>query len=187
MSPNIRVDSDVYMALQKRATAFVDTPNSVLRRLLNLDAELQASDELSQKVPNSVAPAGRSKRKKSRGSRRTRGATRPSEPRLPAGALLPEDEYKMPLLTTLAERGGSAAVREVIEAVGKKLAEKLTATDKQKTSSGAIRWENRLQFVRLKLVEEGLLVKGSPRGIWALSDKGRAHLNGQVRVQASRT
>ncbi len=36
MSPTIRVDDEVFEALQSRATAFVDTPNDVLRRLLEL-------------------------------------------------------------------------------------------------------------------------------------------------------
>lgn len=36
MSPTIRIDDDVFKALQRRATAFVDTPNDVLRRLLKL-------------------------------------------------------------------------------------------------------------------------------------------------------
>jgi hypothetical protein len=33
----IRIDPEVWFELQKRATPFVDTPNDVLRRLLNLD------------------------------------------------------------------------------------------------------------------------------------------------------
>lgn len=36
MSPTIRVDDEVYEELQKRATPFVDTPNSTLRRVLGL-------------------------------------------------------------------------------------------------------------------------------------------------------
>ncbi|MGW5215418.1 restriction system modified-DNA reader domain-containing protein [Streptomyces sp. NPDC004051] len=36
MSPTIRVDSEVYEELQKRAKPFVDTPNSTLRRVLGL-------------------------------------------------------------------------------------------------------------------------------------------------------
>ncbi|WP_137233866.1 DUF4357 domain-containing protein [Streptomyces sp. BPSDS2] len=36
MSRTIRVDDDVFAALQKRAEPFTDTPNSVLRRLLGL-------------------------------------------------------------------------------------------------------------------------------------------------------
>ena len=39
MAPTIRVDDDVFAALQERAQPFVDTPNSVLRRLLDLDGK----------------------------------------------------------------------------------------------------------------------------------------------------
>lgn len=37
MSRTIRVDDEVYTQLQSRAEPFVDTPNSVLRRLLGLE------------------------------------------------------------------------------------------------------------------------------------------------------
>jgi len=39
MTPTIRVDDDVFSALQKRAKPFVDTPNSVLRQLLGLNGK----------------------------------------------------------------------------------------------------------------------------------------------------
>jgi hypothetical protein len=38
MTPTIRVDEDVYERLQREAKPFVDTPNSVLRRLLGLES-----------------------------------------------------------------------------------------------------------------------------------------------------
>ena len=39
MMPTIRIDDDVLKALQKRATPFVDSPNSVIRRILGLDRQ----------------------------------------------------------------------------------------------------------------------------------------------------
>ena len=36
MTPTIRVDDEVYALLQQRGEAFVDTPNTVLRRILGL-------------------------------------------------------------------------------------------------------------------------------------------------------
>ena len=36
MTPTIRVDDEVYVLLQERGEAFVDTPNTVLRRILGL-------------------------------------------------------------------------------------------------------------------------------------------------------
>lgn len=60
MKRKIEVDGAVFEALQQRAAPFVDTPNSVLRRLLSLDSEntaaapaTQLSDE--QSPPPSVA------------------------------------------------------------------------------------------------------------------------------------
>ncbi len=180
MSPNIRVDADVYKALQKIATPFVDTPNNVLRRILNLDPDAALTNEESLKISDGKRSSKPVKRNGRKPARVAKGRTRKAASRAPAGILLPEDEYMMPLLSVLAERGGSAPIRQVIEAVGKKLDGRLTPMDREKTSTGSIRWQNRLQFVRLKLVEEGLLAKGSPRGVWVLTDDGRARLNGRV-------
>lgn len=36
MSPNVRIDDEVFRALQAHAEPLVDTPNSVLRRVLGL-------------------------------------------------------------------------------------------------------------------------------------------------------
>ena len=39
MSKVIRIDDEVYAALDKRAQGLKDTPNKILRRLLKLDAK----------------------------------------------------------------------------------------------------------------------------------------------------
>ena len=39
--------------------------------------------------------------------------------------------------------------------------------------SGLLRWKNRVQFVRLKLVQAGQVTKGSPRGVWEITSAGR--------------
>jgi hypothetical protein len=39
--PTIRIDKKVFEALQKQAEPFVDTPNSVLRRLLELESTVR--------------------------------------------------------------------------------------------------------------------------------------------------
>lgn len=168
MAPNIRVDDDVYDLLKAHAEAFVDTPNSVLRKLLGLNPpeQIKPPDRATTAVTKS-RPAGRARRSRSQG--RTRA---------PKGSLLSEEAYVAPLLSALAERGGSAPVGEVIEAVGKKLADQLTVTDRESLPSGQTRWKNRAQFVRLRLVNQRLLAHDSPRGIWTITELGRSKLNG---------
>jgi hypothetical protein len=52
----------------------------------------------------------------------------------------------------------------------------LTEVDRQQLSSGDVRWRNRAQFVRLRLVEQGDMVKDSPRGVWEISEQGQRRL-----------
>jgi hypothetical protein len=150
MCPSIEVDDKVFEIIKKNAEPFVDTPNTVLRRLLGVE------------------------RDKSR-SAAARGTAIAIERATP-GTLLPESEYELPILRFLQERGGRAPSREVVEAVGEVLSGKLTDLDRGALKSGDIRWENRVAFVRLRLIERGELTKGSPRGTWEISDKGRARL-----------
>ena len=68
--------------------------------------------------------------------------------------------------------------REVTMRVGELVDDRLTDLDREQLESGAIRWENRVQFARLRLVDRGLLKKGSPRGVWEISDEGRGAASG---------
>jgi Mrr N-terminal domain len=173
MSPNIRIDKDVYDFLKLHAEPFQDTPNSVLRRLLKIPATTVGKNENS---PTLVA----SKRVTRPAHRRPqRSRKRKSTPRAAPGSILPEHEYVAPVLASINERGGSATAREVIEDVGRALNGKLTEKDQAKLSSGGIRWHNRVQFVRLKLTEEGLLAKNSPRGVWQLTEAGARAAKGR--------
>jgi hypothetical protein len=154
MTPDISVDEDVWTALKELAEPFVDTPNSVLRRLLDLENAEKPS------------PKRRIKRPKADDESRQRR-------RAPAGSLLPESAYEHPILGALVAAGGRAPAAEVISDVGRALTDELTPLDKEELPNGGLRWENRAQFTRLKLKERGLIVSGSPRGIWEISDAGR--------------
>ena len=143
----IEVDIEVYRELQKRARPFEDTPNTVLRRLLGLEAK--------------PTPPPR---------RRKRAAP---------GELMPQSEYRRPILETLSEMGGRARMNDVLQRVFEKVQHQLKPADLMRTKSGEIRWRNRVCWVRYELVQEGLLRSDSPRGIWELSEKGRAYLHQQ--------
>lgn len=187
MSLTIRIDDDVYDKLKEQAEPFVDTPNTVLRRLLGLEtdvvadapeteatapelgagagadveAEVQVPHHVLLRTPKRAAPGGGKKAKRTR---------------VPNGSLLPETEYDRPLLETLLELGGSAPARSVVDAVGERVRDRLTGLDRESLPSGGIRWENRLQFVRLRMIEKGFMIKESGRGTWAISDDGRKFL-----------
>jgi len=169
MSPSVRVDDEVYAFLQRNAQPFVDTPNSVLRRLLKLGDEEQRATNERAALP--VGPRASGKRGRSRAGRRSQRA-RP-------GSILPHDAYVRPILEAILEAGGSAPTRQVIESVGQKLQADLTQTDREPLPSGTIRWENRVQFVRLRMVEEGLLAGDSPRGVWTITPAGRSMASGE--------
>lgn len=158
----IDIDSEVWESLQKSAVPFVDDPNSVLRRLLDLDGEGPAS---AQERPDGSGDG-------------PGGAPAAKGERAPLGSLLPEEEYELPILRELARRGGSAPAREITEAVGKLLGDRLTARDRQRLHSGDIRWENRVHFTRLTLRKRGLIKGGSPRGTWELTERGHQAAEG---------
>jgi hypothetical protein len=168
----IEIDREVLDRLKEQAEPFVDTPNSVLRRLLDLAPALEndASPEPLSRHPRGATRADSS------GSRRSGGRTT----RAKAGTILPEEDYEVPILEILRDNGGRAATREVIEALGERLNGRLTDADREPLSSGHVRWRQRAQFVRLKLIERGDMAHESPRGVWEISDQGRA------RTQASR-
>jgi hypothetical protein len=92
------------------------------------------------------------------------------------GTLLPEAEYEVPLLHALVAAGGQGPSGEIIDAVGRELGDRLTAPDRDALASGDIGWRNRTQFVRLRLVQRGLMDGGTPRGVWAITVNGRQFL-----------
>jgi hypothetical protein len=146
MAPSIRVDDEVYAHLKGLAEPFVDTPNTVLRRVFSLDKGRDAP------IPRSF------------------------KDRLAPGSLLHTREYRLPILRALADRGGAAPAHEIIEAVGEALKTRLTDTDRSVNRTGGIRWINRTMWVRSHLVNDGLLAKGSPKGTWELTEAGREYL-----------
>lgn len=173
MEQTIEVDQEVFAALQERAQPFVDTPNSVLRRLLDLDevGPTRSEDIEVLADPTKQRPAASRPKAKRKSSK-----PQPARTRAPAGSLLPEGEYEIPMLQALAELGGSAPSRDVVALVGEKLGGRLTEMDRSTLASGGVRWENRLQFVRLRLIDQGLMVKETGRGIWTISEAGKQKL-----------
>jgi hypothetical protein len=174
MSRSIELDADIYDFLKSQAEPFVDTPSTVLRRLLHLGDDSAAD-------PSRTNGDGPVRRGQSTARAKKRGGVRKANgrSRAPSGSLLPEQRYELPLLRALIEAGGEAPFSAVRESVGRALSDELTPADHETLTSGGVRWHSRLQFVRLRLIERGELDRDAPRGIWRITEAGRqAALNG---------
>lgn len=175
MSPTIRIDEEVFEELKRHAEPFIDTPNTVLRRVLGL-AETTGSRDDNPDESEAIAAASSTARTDGNRVRRRRTKNVRRAPRAKTGSILAEEAYEVPMLEVIAEHGDRAAAREVLDELETRLDGLLTEVDKQPLSTGTIRWRNRAQFVRLRLVEQGDLVKDSPRGVWELTQQGRRRI-----------
>lgn len=179
MTPTIRVDDEVYERLKDKAEPFVDTPNTVLRRVLGLPNHNGDRSGVGLEETTTPEKDARSSKKSSTVSSRTprpRRAKKRGRKRAARGTLVPQADYELPILQVLDEKGGRAPSREAIDAIEPILGDKLEDADRSKTASGEIRWRNRAQFVRLSLIKKGELAKDSPRGVWEITDKGRRRI-----------
>ncbi|GIW44078.1 MAG: hypothetical protein KatS3mg077_1360 [Candidatus Binatia bacterium] len=100
-----------------------------------------------------------------RGSRRSRSAPRETQQRV-----------QRAILEALMELGGQADHRKVLEIVEQKVADLLTEHDYEVLTNGETRWRNNARWLRHRLIQEGLMERNSPRGVWAISEAGRKAL-----------
>lgn len=146
----IQVDDEVLAAIGGLAEPFLDSPNDVVRRLLDLPQGHRPSC--------AVVPV----------------AGKPGSPL--RGSLLPEAEYELPILTVLSEHGGRATRPEVKDGVLALLGARLSEADRSELQNGEERWSNRMSFCRRRMFERGYVLAGSRRGVWELSEQGEERL-----------
>jgi restriction system protein len=110
--------------------------------------------------------------RKSRQKRTKAGA------RLPRGERTPEEAYRLPILRALVALGGEARMSQVLEKVCAEMKPRLKPVDLKPVPSSADtpRWRNTAQWERQDMVDEGLLRRDSPRGVWAITETGRKYL-----------
>lgn len=142
MMPVIRVSDHTWQRLQRHARPFEDKPEDIVNMAL---------DALEDALGMTKAPRAEPKRE----------ATGPK---------LPQKEFRAPLLATLRELDGSGYVSEIRAAIEKKVEHLLSDADHEAVSNGDPRWWNAVCWERDALVKDGLLAKGSKRGIWELSE-----------------
>jgi restriction system protein len=90
-------------------------------------------------------------------------------------------DIDLPLLRALVRLGGQAPARDVYNEVDKFFPQLTDADRSESLPSGGSRWTNRIQWVRQALVDRGELTSAG-RGIWAITDRGRARLERETQV-----
>jgi restriction system protein len=99
--------------------------------------------------------------------------------RKPSGEITGHRDYCRPILEVLLAMGGSGKTNDVLDRIGEKMKPVLKPKDYEPHASDGkqIRWRNTAQWARNLMVnEDGRMKKKSPRGIWEISDAGRAWL-----------
>ena len=152
--PTIRIEDDVLEGLKQLAEPFVDTPSSVIRRLLE-------EKGLIAKEPEAPPRAT--------GLQKLSSST--------ALDLTPQAVYEQFLLVTLEDEfKGRGDKRSVTQAVLERMSKRgmISTADLELVSTGETKAENTISWGRNALKERGHLVRSSPRGIWELTPEGRA-------------
>lgn len=155
--PTIRVDDDVFEGLKTIAEPFTDTPNSVIRRLLEdhgVQLRNSSSVEAGVEVPE-IQNTNETLRSK--------------------GTLTPQPVYEKYLHYVLANQfNGSATKHDATKAVVQLMKKNgyITSADMQRVSTGETKAENTIAWSRNALKEAGVISRNSLRGVWDLTDKG---------------
>lgn len=147
--PTIQVSRETFERLQAIASPFVDSPDSVIARLLDA-------------YEKQIGKSGRKRGKRSGGGKMRKRANnwRTRNP-----------EFFGPLVKVLREAGGALETGAAVDRVGELMGDRLTEADHKAIGSGEIRWRNTVRFARKDLVGEGVLEKGSSPGTWELRDE----------------
>ena len=142
--PTIRIDQDVFEALQKLAQPFVDSPSMVVRRLLEGQGVLK-------KMPSKAAPP-------------------PSPSALTPQSVY--ESYL--LLVLQKEFDGRGHKRDVTHAIIKRMMKDghITAADQELVSTGETKAENTITWARNALKSRGHISRASQRGTWELTPEG---------------
>jgi len=89
----------------------------------------------------------------------------------------PRSEYYLHILEILVSNGGQARQREVFKILEERMKNRFNDLDLELLKDGyTYRWQKNVAFARLEMVERGLLLSDSPRGIWKISEQGRVYL-----------
>lgn len=150
------IDAEIQQTIQHKEYGTVQALARKAEKLKELIAKVQ---QLKMDLAPS-APAA----KPARRTRSGKGAT-------------PQKAYTLPLLQALVDLGGEAPKHQVLERVHELMKDQLKPADYEELPSGeGIRWQTKVAWLRFELCKQGYLRADTSKGIWAITDKGRQHL-----------
>lgn len=98
--------------------------------------------------------------------------------KLKEGLRTPNEKYIIPILESLIELGGKAQRSKVMNKIHEKMKDILNKYDYEYLPSGKhIRWRNTAQWCKFQLIQQGLMSKDSPFGIWEITKEGIEYYN----------
>ena len=167
---------EVSAAITKLEKAKFEVPDDLRRLKMDLVGELAVREEaeqrleglgkaladLAQELGHKVAEPS-TKAKKSTGSKKG-GKRKPRADRTPM------EELRRVMLAALKDLGGSAHCREILDLMEQKLDGKLKPGDLELRKAGETVWRNNTRWERQRMIDEGVLKKGSPLGYWELNE-----------------
>lgn len=105
------------------------------------------------------------------------GKRLPFTGKLVKGLKTPQSAYIFPLLDTLMEFNGSAPYATVTQSVFEKMKGIFNNYDLSPVTHNKYipRWKDTLKWVKVELVERGILERNTEKGIWAISEYGKAY------------
>lgn len=91
------------------------------------------------------------------------------------GLRTPERSFELPILTALVKSGGKAQIQHVFDLIAESMKSTFRDVDHLhlKSDPKRPRWQNTAQWARNTMIGRCWLVKGSPHGVWEITDLGR--------------
>jgi hypothetical protein len=160
MMPVIRISDDVMDMLKNFAIPLEDTPDSVLRRILNDYTKIKKTEPRENPIPVQRMVE----------HLRVNPRTATSSVKFPRRNV---ERYARWIIAALTNLGGNAKAEEVISYIEKVFDREFTAKEQESIPSGDIRWFKKVHWARYDMARGGLLNENAAHGIWELTEKGK--------------
>jgi len=105
---------------------------------------------------------------------RTPDAQAAGTPPRPASRSTQQAAFRPHILAVLRDAGAPLETDEVMLELEIQLEDVLRERDREKSSTGEVRWQVAARAERKAMMDDGLIVPAQP-GIWELTDRGRAY------------